>query len=131
MKLRPHHLLCTQGYGGKGYNDEFVRNMDAITNWLRSEENAVIDIVFSTDDICAECPRMMGAGYCRDNDKVKSIDEKVRDYFHLEEDRYQYREIIREIDSKMTESMMEDICCECSWYPVSECKRKILAATNE
>ena len=22
MELRPHHLLCTQAYSGKGYNEE-------------------------------------------------------------------------------------------------------------
>ena len=24
INLRPHHLLCTQGYSGKGYSDGFV-----------------------------------------------------------------------------------------------------------
>jgi len=65
MRLRPHHLLCTQGYSGKGYSDDFVQNMTAITNRLRNEAGIVINIVFSTDDICAKCPQMI------DNDKVK------------------------------------------------------------
>ena len=31
MKLRPHHLMCTQSYAGKGYDEDFVKVMDKIT----------------------------------------------------------------------------------------------------
>ncbi|MDD7224175.1 MAG: DUF1284 domain-containing protein, partial [Lachnospiraceae bacterium] len=33
ITLRPHHLLCTQGYSGKGYSDDFVENMDKIVDY--------------------------------------------------------------------------------------------------
>ena len=26
LEFRPHHFLCTLGFEGKGYSDEFVRN---------------------------------------------------------------------------------------------------------
>lgn len=128
MKLRPHHLLCTQGYSGKGYSRDFVRNMTAITNRLRGEANVVIDIVFSTDDICGKCPNRIGLDLCRENDKVKRFDNKVIAYFGLQEKSYVYQDIAREINSKMTEAMMNDICSACSWYPISACKEKILGA---
>lgn len=131
MMLRPHHLLCTQGYSGKGYSDAFVQNMTAITNRLRNEVDVVVNIIFSTDDICAKCPKMIDTGLCKDNDKVESFDKKLIDYFDLEEKSYIYQDIIREIDSKMTETIMEDICSNCCWYPVSACKSKILANTNK
>jgi hypothetical protein len=51
MKLRPHHLLCTQGYSGRGYNDAFVENLNAVTAYLRSGDNASITLVCGTDDI--------------------------------------------------------------------------------
>ena len=38
MVMRPHHLLCTQGYSGKGYSQEFVRNMDHWVKRLRNRE---------------------------------------------------------------------------------------------
>lgn len=126
MKLRPHHLLCTQGYSGKGYNDDFVANMTAITNCLRGEKAAAVDIVFSTDDICAKCPLMLGIDCCKDNDKVKNFDQKVIEYFCLEEKSYIYKDIILEINTKITEEMMDVICSDCSWYPISACKRTIL-----
>jgi len=127
MKLRPHHLLCTQGYSGKGYDSAFIENMTAITTHLRSDANAAIEIVFSTDDICKKCPRMLGVNLCESNAKVKLLDEKVVAYFGIEEKSYIYQDIIREINAKMTSAIMDDICGNCEWYPISACKRNILS----
>ena len=85
MRLRPHHLLCTQGYSGKGYNDEFIKNMDDITNIIRKNKNTIINLIFSTDDICKCCPNMISEDLCITNEKVKSIDNKIIKYFSLEE----------------------------------------------
>ena len=49
IKLRPHHLLCTQGYSGKGYSEEFVEHMNEVVAMLRREEPTLIDLTFSTD----------------------------------------------------------------------------------
>jgi hypothetical protein len=126
MKLRPHHLLCTQGFSGRGYSVEFIKNMTAITDRLRCERNTSVEIVFSTDDICDECPKMRGNDLCEENIKVKNIDKKVVDYFGIEEKDYIYQNIIQEINSKMTPTIMDDICGVCSWYSVSACKKNIL-----
>jgi hypothetical protein len=126
MKLRPHHLLCTQGFSGKGYNDGFIENMTVITNRLRNESNTPIEIVFSADDICAECPKMLGDDLCEENTKVNNLDKKVVNYFKIEEKGYIYQNIIQEINSKMTASIMDDICGECNWYSMSACRKNIL-----
>lgn len=42
IKLRPHHLLCTQGYSGNGYSDNFVKNMDYITEMLRNSNPEIV-----------------------------------------------------------------------------------------
>jgi len=121
VKLRPHHLLCTQGYNGLGYDDAFVENMTAITTFLRG--GGAADIVFSTDDICQKCPRMISRDLCESNDKVKRLDKKVADYFGIEEKKYIYPNIVREINAKMTCDIMDDICGECEWYPI--CKERM------
>ena len=126
MKLRPHHLLCTQGYSGMGYNEDFAENMTAITTHLRTEDKAAVEIVFTTDDICIKCPLMVEVDLCETNDKVKRIDEKVVYYFGIKRQSYIYKDIIREINSKMTSDMMNDICGDCEWYPISACKKNIL-----
>ena len=62
IKLRPHHLLCTQGYSGKGYSENFVKNMDKVVSRLRTDKNAQVQIVFDTDCLCQECPSKIGEG---------------------------------------------------------------------
>lgn len=127
IKLRPHHLLCTQGYSGKGYSKEFVKNMDEVVRKLRTEEEEEVTITFSTDDICAHCPSIEGIDLCSTQEKVKTFDEKVIDYFKIEEKTYIYKEIIQEIDNKMTSKIMDDICEGCKWYSISLCKENILS----
>lgn len=51
IKLRPHHLLCTQGYSGKGYSKEFVENITEIVELIK-KENAQVQLIFLEDDIC-------------------------------------------------------------------------------
>lgn len=123
MRLRPHHLLCTQSYSGKGYDEAFVKNMNQIVERLRSEDCTPVDIVFSTDDLCAHCPNMLGKDRCIDNEKVKAYDEGVIRHFHIEEKSYIYQDIIRKIRKEMTPGILKSICGNCCWYPVSACRR--------
>ncbi len=125
IKLRPHHLLCTQGYSGKGYDDDFVSNMDEVVHYLRTHEDAEIMLTFSTDDLCKDCPHKAGENLCDTQEKVKKFDDKTVSYFQLEEKEYNYHEITRKIDEQMTEEMLADICGDCSWFPVSACKKNI------
>ena len=113
IKLRPHHLLCTQGYSGKGYSEEFV-------------EPTLIDLTFSTDTLCGACPNMKAVDNCETNEKVKRYDRKVVEYFQLEEKEYVYQELVKQIREHITPEMLEDICDGCSWYPISACRKKIL-----
>lgn len=126
MDLRPHHLLCTQGYSGKGYSEEFVENMNRLTGRLRGTEPVTIRLKFSTDDLCISCPHMLGWDLCQTNEKVKRFDRKVVEYFRLEEREYIYQELVQKIRQEITPRMLEDICDGCSWYPVSACREKIL-----
>lgn len=126
MDLRPHHLLCTQGYSGKGYSDKFVENMNRVTEKLRGSEPVMVHLTCSTDVLCADCPNMLGTDLCSTNEKVKRYDWKVMKYFQLEEKDYIYQELVERIREEMTPEMLADICDGCSWYPVSACREKIL-----
>lgn len=126
MDLRPHHLLCTQGYSGKGYSDGFVENMNQLTARLRSGEPVKIHLTFSTDDLCTCCPHMLGEDLCDTNEKVKRFDRKVVEYFQLEEKEYIYQELVDKIRREITQEMLADICGGCGWYPVSACREKVL-----
>ena len=112
--LRPHHLLCTQGYSGKGYSDDFVENMDKIVDYLRNNEDAKIMLKFGDDDLCSRCPNMDDKKLCRTEEKVRRFDEKTVKYFNLREKEYNYRQITEYIDENMSEEMLKDICDGCS-----------------
>ncbi len=127
MKLRPHHLLCTQGFSGMGYDETFRIKMTKITQILRYDSKVEIDLTFSTDDICQSCPRILGINRCADQQKVTAIDEKVIHYFKLIERKYNYQEIIQKIHNEITSAMMDDICSSCSWYRTSACKKNVLS----
>ena len=51
--LRPHHLLCTQGYSGKGYSEGFVSHMNEVVDELRNRPGTKITLTFSTDTLCS------------------------------------------------------------------------------
>lgn len=68
--------------------------------------------------------------HCHDKERINRLDKRVIDYFGLEEKSYIYQDIIFEINAKITVSMMDDICSECSWYPVSACKKRIVSVDH-
>ena len=125
IRLRPHHLLCTQGYSGKGYSIEFVQNMSAIVHSLRNVPGTRIRLVFGSDSLCTHCPHHTADDLCESQEKVSRFDQKTVEYFGLHEGEYVYQDLIRAIDAQMTPAMLEDICRGCAWYPVSACKKNI------
>ncbi len=127
MRLRPHHLLCTQGYEGKGYDEKFVRRMTDYVTRMRQEEGFRVRITLHPDDICAACPNLADPKHCMSDEKVTAFDRKVMDFFGLKEGEvYNYQDLIRFVDEHMTEERLASICGTCSWYPVSLCRSRIL-----
>lgn len=123
--LRPHHLLCTQGYSGKGYSDGFVQHMNEVVHKLRHEPGTQIKLTFSTDTLCSACPHKRGENLCATQERVARFDRKTVEYFGLQEKAYVYQDLIREIDANMTPEMLADICEGCRWYAVSACRKNI------
>ena len=130
IRLRPHHLLCSQGYRGKGYSEAFTRNMDEITRRLRTDPDAQAELVFSSDDLCAMCPNRLPDGSCRSEEKVQRYDKSLVRLFHLEEKTYSYADLIRRIDKEMTKVLLQSICGDCEWYSLGFCADSILAGKN-
>ena len=93
--LRPHHLLCTQGYSGHGYSEAFVEHMNDIVHQLREVPGTKVQLTFSTDTLCSCCPNKLGTDLCDTQEKVKRYDRKTVEYFGLEEKEYDYQTLIR------------------------------------
>lgn len=125
MILRPHHLLCTQAYEGKGYNDDFIKSMDEKVKILREVSNCEIELKIDLDNLCSHCPSNKGL-VCESEEKVKLMDYKVCKYFNLTEETYVYKEVIEKIKSKITKEILQDICETCEWYSYGICENLIL-----
>lgn len=125
MILRPHHLLCTQSYEGRGYSAEFIKNMDKNIEILKNKQGFKIKIECGLDDLCVACPHNKGQA-CSSEVKVKNMDEKVLKYFNLKEEFYVYKDVINLVQRKITSDILADICKECEWYEYGMCKKIIL-----
>ncbi len=101
IKLRYHHLLCVPRFEGKGYSEDFCRNLADIKERLNTENYMLTD---SADDICAACPNLIN-GICKDNKKVSAYDRAVKEALKSN----------RELTPLF-------ICSDCQWFPV--CSKK-------
>lgn len=58
FRLRPHHLLCVQGYRGKGYDDRFRETMGRIARTLAEDPSLPVTVTDGPDDVCRACPHL-------------------------------------------------------------------------
>ncbi|EYE89368.1 hypothetical protein Q428_02760 [Fervidicella metallireducens AeB] len=122
LVLRPHHILCIQGYRGKGYNEEFVSNMNEIVYLLKNNPSTRIKLITKTDSICKYCPSNIGEGLCKFQNKVADLDEKTLLNLSLKkEHEYIYSDILSYIKENLTLEKFESICKECEWYKFGYC----------
>lgn len=121
INIRPHHILCIKSYIGKGYSEEFNINMKNIIGILKDDSQKV-KIVLGVDDICSECPYNLGNGLCKSQEKVEKMDFKVVEYFNIREDIYTYKELKDMVFKNLTDSKFVDICSNCQWYTITNCK---------
>ena len=49
LKIRAHHLLCTENFVGEGYSDDFSKNMTRVLKELT--ENPKVKLLADLDDL--------------------------------------------------------------------------------
>ncbi len=125
IQFRPHHFLCSLGYEGKGYSDDFTANMGAIVmGRLRAEDgnDCVIEVVEATDDICAPCPKRRGQ-LCIEQSKIGALDVAHAQALNLEPgDRLTWGDALERIKSTVQPDDLDQICAGCSWLGAGMCK---------
>lgn len=130
LTIRPHHLLCMQGYQGKGYSEDFVSNMDKVVNFLRSEPNAEVKLLTDCDDICSACPnckKINGKYECVSEkshftNELKIIREReILDFLNLKDGGfYKVSEVFDLVNRKINTKSCADrlYCKDCVWQSV-------------
>ena len=124
LVLRAHHLLCIQGYEGKGYSLHFTENMDKVVNKLKHD--MYIKVIARIDDICVACPHNLKNGFCKNEKKVFMFDSKVLNELNLIEGRtYLYKDILKNIKENLTYEKFVLICKSCGWFSYGYCFREL------
>ena len=114
LKIRAHHLLCTENFVGEGYSDDFSKNMAKVIGELKN--NPKVKLLADLDDICGPCPENLGIR-CENDDLVKSYDRKVLEVLNLSEGEIYSWADIRKLacDIIFAKNRREEICGECQW----------------
>lgn len=113
-KLRAHHGLCLFYFNGKGYSDEFVKNMFDVKYLL--DKNPLVYITSKTDIICGKCPNNMN-NRCKGEDKVTGYDRRVLSRCNLSDGDilpyHSFRDLI--YHNIILPGKREEVCGNCSW----------------
>jgi len=121
LRIRPHHGLCINHYIGNGYSEEFVDNMNKITEMLKQNPKQKIILQSSMDALCNFCPNNQN-GVCATQDKVDCFDKAclLECGFHNGQE-IEWEKFKDKISRKLLEtSKWKDICKECSWFMLCE-----------
>lgn len=117
MRIRGHHLICLLHFEGKGYSEEFVKNMYRILNELK--KGTLFRLVLGEDDICEFCPHNERGRCALGEEEVISKDRKVIEDLSLNEnEKYSFTDIKTKIYSCITLDKFWDICGRCRWFDI-------------
>lgn len=119
INIRPHHLLCINGYQGYGYDSRFRENLNLIHDITfknkddnRDNETPKIAIFIENDDICKYCPNLTEDNYCKNKEepiKIESMDYNVIKKLNLlNGDVIKYNNINKDTDTKNNNSVNND-----------------------
>lgn len=122
--IRAHHLLCIQGFQGRGYSPEFIKNMREIKKFLQMNPSTPIKVSCEVDAICKYCPHKIDASckkFPEAEKKIKKMDLKSLKYLGLKEKNvYNYSHIQKLITEKLSFKDLKKICGFCRW--IKYCK---------
>ncbi len=126
--IRAHHLLCIQGFQGKGYSADFVNNMNQIIYFLNEGLNngtpKKIKVINQDDVICTHCPHLekthleknICSQFPESEKKIKEMDDLTICLLGLECDKeYDYEYILGKINKIISFFQIKNICGHCSW----------------
>lgn len=120
MKIRAHHLLCTQGFQGYGYSDGFVDHLKDIVVQLRANPEKLIQIAAYCDEICSGCPHQIGDRCKKDANadyRIKLIDSNILRSIGIQLDSVDtIHAMIDQINNTFeTQAQLAAICGDCQW----------------
>lgn len=123
-RLRGHHFICLQFFGGEGYSSAFADNLKAVVERSTTKRAVMVDYA---DDVCAACPGLNGDGTCHDPNagevEVRRLDRLASDILGVEPGFYLSLADARALlsaDAIGAGCWRFEACAGCSWEHVCE-----------
>ncbi|MFW6022432.1 MAG: DUF1284 domain-containing protein [Halanaerobiaceae bacterium] len=118
LKLRGHHLICTQFFNGHGYSFDFIENMKVIVDTIQNNPLLSIKLTTSCDSICAFCPSYK-KNKCIKSDNIIEKDKLIINLLRLKENEImQASELGRITREFLSRIDLIDICSKCQWFSI-------------
>ena len=122
IRLRPHHLLCIQGFRGQGYSPTFIANLAQLQEMLNELPETVIEIVAGDDDICSFCPHLDEEICIRPGQQVNELDGRILQKLELTEgDIATWGEFVDGVRENIDPEAVAELCQGCSWLYLGFC----------
>lgn len=122
--LRPHHLICLQGYKGLNYSKSQVSSWKEISKHLSTNQDTDILIISGSDDLCRKCPALISTkqSQCIEN-SVNKLDKKIAEIIGLVQGQtYKYSDILKKVQDNFTKAQHEQLCSGCAWWKKGLCR---------
>ncbi len=120
--FRPHHFLCANGFVGKGYSSDFIRNFAKIVKQLRGTHGDQTKLIATTytDSICGPCPHKRG-NLCKDQDYIAALDRRHAEALGWQSGHTYTWQEVKERLKTLSEETFDQICEGCSWKEMGVC----------
>ncbi len=120
IRIRPHHLLCIQGFQGYGYTQDFASHMQRVTSFLKSNLLYNLQIVLEFDELCSQCPHDVDGRCARGfMDEINKVDRLVIQKANLDlRHSYTVSEAFSTVNQNLDHNHIISICSGCSWQNI-------------
>ena len=122
--LRPHHLLCVQGFRGLGYSPQFVATMQRVVAAL--QDNAVlVRVEVRADVICQSCPYLTDSHVCSRGtpaDRDQAVLSVLKVHAGVEKPWGEWLDLIA---IHLNPECFRTLCSDCQWYQLGYCMEEI------
>ncbi|MGB3555318.1 MAG: DUF1284 domain-containing protein [Jannaschia sp.] len=128
IRLRPHHVLCSIGFDGNGFDAAFTANMSHIVRGQLGGfdgRKVKVQITAEADSLCAACPHRRGMGCDLDLD-IRSFDARHGAALGLKAgDRLDWGDCLSRAARRIVPEDLDTLCAGCRWLKTGKCKQAL------
>jgi hypothetical protein len=125
-RIRPHHLLCIQGFRGQGYSPTFIANLSRIKEYFEAAPDAPVELVHGVDEICDYCPHLDSNDCTRPGQKVSELDRMALERMKLSAGMTEsWSFFVDAICEHIDTAKMDEVCHGCNWIDLGFCAQGI------